>query len=489
MPIRLLTRTLGLLLGTVALALASLAVAAEITVDIDDTKVVNDVGDKFHGTNFVSLWNGVGASPAVMKAFSQLNMKLVRYPGGVPAQWYDWQNPPKYGNLRTDAAAWDLAKAGGAELILQTNAANDVTNKDGKFDSTGAHQAGWIAYAKKQGYKVAIWEIGNEPEMDAPKESKGSQEAIFKWYNAKYEEQVKAIKAADPTAKVMGPAATNTWFWWHEKNLEKFLKAEGNKEGTGLAEIISLHWYTDGTDWNKSKGNAQGWADSMTYIQGVIKQYDSRPLPLYITEWNWGGGMNNTSASELGTALGNADIIGMFLRTGVKGQTHFCLQGGNKSWGILDMNADSKPWPTYFALSMAGHLNGKVLSTKCSADEKAELSAYATKDAAGAMTVMLINKTAAAKEVTLKFTSFAPAGKTWRTFTLAGAKGSPKDTEVIYNGVDAPQPQKDALPPPKTGPLGAAVSVAPYSLMVLTTAAASPTPVYTAPATKPGTTK
>jgi hypothetical protein len=460
---------------------ASVCRAGEVTVTIDDTKVLFTTPEAFHGTNFCALWNDTGDSPGTVKAFSQMGSKLLRFPGGVPCQWYDWKEPLATGWTKiTPENAWGLAKSGGATMLFQTDSANDTAgeNKDTKgkykFDSSGAHAAEWASWAKEKKIPVAFWEIGNEPEMDAPGNVKTSQETIFTWYNAKFEEQAKAIKKADPDAKIMGPASTNTWFWWHEKNIDKFMKAEGNKSGSGLVDAVSIHWYPGGggAPWEKQRGTAQGWTGCMDYIKKAITDNDSRTLPLYITEWNWGAGDKDDSNSYLGNALGCADCIGMFLRTGVAGQTHFCLQKVQRGWGVLGMSKDSvaqnAPNPTYFALAVASHLSGKVLEVKNSADEGNVLSAYATRNDKG-LEVMLINKSDAAQTVKLAFSKFNPDQKKVLTYTLKGAKGNPLDSTVVYNGVEAPKPADSDLPPATSSTAGAAVTqtLEPFSLVVM----------------------
>ena len=232
-----------------------------------------------HGTNLVALWNDTGDSPGAVRAFSQMGLGLVRFPGGVPAQWYDWKEPLATGWTElTPERAWRMAQAGGARMVFQTNSAtseggvNESTGKPYKFDNSAAHQAEWVSFSRAKGIGVAFWEIGNEPEMDAPKPLKADQAAVYAWYNKVFGEQARAIKALDPQARVLGPASTNTWFWWHEGNLAKFLGAHGNKRGTGLVDAVSLHWYPDGGagPWESKRGEAQGWADAMKFIRGVI---------------------------------------------------------------------------------------------------------------------------------------------------------------------------------------------------------------------------
>ncbi len=427
---------------------------------VHEDQVLFTAPDRFHGANFVALWNNVGDSPEATHAFAQMGLQLVRFPGGVPCEWYDWQHPLATGWTElTPLRAARFAEAGNAALIFQTNAATDSTGINKKtgetyaFNSSGDHAAAWAIWARQHHIPVAFWEIGNEPEMDAPKPFKSNQEAIYGWYNAKFAQQARAIKAADPQARVMGPAATNTYFWWAQHNLDKFMKAHGNRQGDGLADAVSLHWYPDGGggSWDQKRGTAQGWQACMDYIRDVIRRYDTRSLPLYITEWNWGAGDHNDSNRKLSNALGCADCIGMFLRTGVSGQTHFCLQHIDHGWGVLATGGESRkantPNPTYFALAMASHLGGQVLKLDNDADEKNEVSVYATRHD-DALQIMVINKSPRWQTVAVNFQNYQTKGKTAQIYTLRGINDSVTDEEVIYNGVRSPLPATTRLPQP-----------------------------------------
>ncbi|HYF52573.1 MAG TPA: glycoside hydrolase family 44 protein [Planctomycetota bacterium] len=450
-------------------------------IEINDSKVIHEVWDDFHGINLCALWNDTSDHPETVKAFSQMGSKILRFPGGVPCQWYDWKEPLATGwTTLTPEKAHAMAAASGARMMFQTNTANDgggktKEGKEYKFNNSGEHAAGWVKFCQEKNIKVAVWEIGNEPEMDAPAAIKSDQNKVYEWYNAKYKEQVEAIKKADPNARVMGPASTNTWFWWAQNNLEKFMKAHGNKGGSGLADMISIHWYPEAGNqpWDKARGVAQGWAPCMDYIKGVLAKYDDRKLPLYITEWNFGGGDKHDYNKTLGNALGNADCIGMFLKTGVAGHTFFVLHRIKNGWGVIAQNGDVKPQnhvsPTFFALAMASKLGHKVVETKCALDAAHVLSTYATKDASGGVQVLLINKSDKPLPVALNFTGYKADGKEVDVYTLAGANGKIDDMDVVYNEVKAPKPNADLLPAPKKVKSAATYShtLAPLSMAVL----------------------
>lgn len=451
-------------------------------VIVDTKRVLHEVAPDAHGTNLVALWNDTGDSPGAVRAFSQMGLGLVRFPGGVPAQWYDWKEPLATGWTElTPERAWRLAHAGGAKMVFQTNIANSEggvnqnTGKPYKFDNSAAHQAEWVSFCRRNGIGVAFWEIGNEPEMDAPEQLKKDQAAVYTWYNRVFGAQARAIKALDPQARVLGPASTNTWYWWHEGNLAKFLEVHGNKHGTGLVDAVSLHWYPGGGDgaWESTRGEAQGWADCMRFVRGVIEEHDSRRLPVYVTEWNWGAGDKNTSARRLSNALGCADCIGMFLRTGVAGHAHFCLQKIDRGWGVLAMKNDvrsaDQPSPTYFALALAAKLHGRILDVSSDADAKNVLSAYGAETKDGTVRVLLINKSGDQVEAALSLAgeTLASARSEAHVETLQGIDGDIDDEDVIFNGIKSPDPARYDLPKPKVVPARSRWPLPPYSVTLI----------------------
>ncbi len=439
-------------LAAISFAAVMTAVAADVTIDIDETTVVHRTDATFSGTNLCALWNPTMVGPATRKAASQLGLDLIRFPGGVPAHWWDWEKPFQTGESKfTAEMVWSFAQECGAKVMFQTNTC--TTNPAKNLDASGKHQADWVAYAKKQGIDVAWWEIGNEPENDGP--GKENLDNVMAWYNGKFTEQGTAMKAVDPRARIMGPSSTNVYFWWNQHCLEKFLVAHGNLKGDGLTDGISLHWYPEGGAgaWEQKRATAQGWYGAMDFLRKAIAPLDDRNLPIYITEWNWGGGFNTPYCRFLSNALGCADVVGMFLKTGVNGHTHFVLQG-TQGWGLLGENYDpsgeNNPTVTYYAIALADKLRGEVLACKGSVDEGNVMSAYATRDPHGRIEVMLINKTAKTQSVAVSFAKFKAKLKGVDVYSLAGKTANPNEESAVYNGVAAPRPQADTLPPPLT---------------------------------------
>lgn len=452
-------RSLARLLASAA-ALASWSFAYDIS--INTTSIINTVDEHFDGINHVAFWHSTHDHPRAKAALNQMHLGLLRFPGGVPCHWYDWEYPLATGwTPMTPLRVAAFAHNAGARVIFQTNTRNYDPAPDRRFDPSGAHQAGWVTYAQLNGINVAFWEIGNEPEIDKPDHVPNDQDAIYAWYNAVYRDQATNIWARDPQARILAPASCNVWFWWGLDNLGKFLRAHGNVQGSGLADAISLHYYPEGragsvADWNTHRNKNLDWERCMTnYIIPTLRALDTRPLPLYITEWNWGGGTDNTSARTLANALGCADIVGAFRETGVKGHTHFTLHHINNNWGVLATESDYRPQcevsPTYHALRLTGLLGRHVLRVTHAADRGHVLSVYAAQRPDDATyQVMAINKSNNPLEVRLLFSGYTPAGKTVLVQSLRGLTGSILDDNVILNDVTNPQPGWVTLPAPLT---------------------------------------
>lgn len=452
-------RSLARLLASAA-ALASWSFAYDIS--INTTAVINSVDEHFDGINHVAFWHSTHDHPRAKAALNQMHLGLLRFPGGVPCHWYDWEYPLATGwTPMTPLRVAAFAHNAGARVIFQTNTRNYDPAPDRRFDPSGAHQAGWVTYAQLHGINVAFWEIGNEPEIDRPDHVPNDQDAIYAWYNAVYRDHATNIWARDPQARILAPASCNVWFWWGLDNLGKFLRAHGNVQGSGLADAISLHYYPEGragsvADWNTHRNKNLDWERCMTnYIIPTLRALDTRPLPLYITEWNWGGGTDNTSARTLANALGCADIVGAFRETGVKGHTHFTLHHINNNWGVLATESDYRPQcevsPTYHALRLAALLGRDVLKVTHSADRGNVLSVYAARDPVhNTYHVMAINKSNNPVPLHFNFINYSPAGKTLLVHTLRGITGSILDDNVILNNVTNPQPGWATLPPPLT---------------------------------------
>jgi hypothetical protein len=429
-------------------------------ITIDAGNEIQQINYPFWGVNYVAFWDAIQGSDASRAALRNAGIDVLRFPGGEPANWYDWSHAYDSGDewSTTDTAdLWDYAQGIGAELLLQTNpTTNPTTDDDQPNDPSGSHAADWVRFTNDQGMTARYWEIGNEPDL---RMQNANDWQFLNWYFDAFDEQAAAMRAVDPSIKIFGPAGTNAWQWWGLGSLEMFLERAGNRQGSGQVDGVSLHYYPAAggcRSWNEVRDAGQGWAENMDYIQSAIEKYDSRDLPVFISETNAAVGAMSCADDinqEMGAALANADLFGAYRDSGVQAIQFFGAIHNSKAWGLLygaedDQPADT-PTPSYFILPIWTQTGDTVLQVSGLSDPSETLSAYASRKHDGSLQVVLINKTAGAIPVNLNFAAFDPAGSTVDIYELrpAGNEGI-KAQEVIYNGRRMPDITAANLPAP-----------------------------------------
>jgi hypothetical protein len=426
------------LLAVQSIATAGVLSAADVTLTVDYNTVVRTMAADFHGVNYVAYWDNIQGSTGSREALRRAGgaVDFVRFPGGAPADWYDWANPLADGwSSTTPLALWNYANAAGAKVIFQTNPTSNHNN-----NPSGTHAADWVTYCVNNGINAPLWEVGNEPDLNLVNDW---DFATMQWYFDKFNEQAPAMRARNASIKVLGPVGANAWYWWGRHSLEMFLQRCGNN-----ADGISLHWYYTGGDptYDQIKVAAQNWQANMNYIRSVTTK------PLYITEWNAMGFNDNSDVNKwAGLCLANTDVIGIFAKSGVAGHTMFgCIHGVHHNWGILagsgDYRGADSASPNYYTLPLWSKMGDRVLNLSNNSDPANVISAWSHKKSNGDVQVMIINKATVAKSVDVGFTGFNAAGKTVRITELRSSNGSGTSWDIYYNGVFNPTPATGDLP-------------------------------------------
>ncbi|WP_153042743.1 hypothetical protein [Rufibacter ruber] len=141
-------------------------------VVVQTQKPLHPIHPDFWGTNFL-YWVDDDAALAdgkIVQRLKDVNMKVLRYPGGTVADNFHWQTatldntnmfPYESGPAETDFDEFMAqCKKVGATPSLVLNTESWAVKKD---IPGGAHEAAnWLRYCKKKGYQVKYWEIGNE---------------------------------------------------------------------------------------------------------------------------------------------------------------------------------------------------------------------------------------------------------------------------------------------------------------------------------------
>ncbi|MCG8428770.1 MAG: hypothetical protein MI754_15555 [Chromatiales bacterium] len=187
------------------------------TITIDADSITRQIPDAIFGANIEWPWNATGLwdekKNRVDKKAEQLTkalgIKLIRFPGGIDADFYHWrdgigprdQRPKvKYRagdvgktrpNFGTDEAL-AFAESIGGELLITVNAGT----------GTPEEAADWVRYVNKDELRVRFWEVGNELYINSPEPHASEVTITPKEYADRFIAFAEAMKKADPRIQI-----------------------------------------------------------------------------------------------------------------------------------------------------------------------------------------------------------------------------------------------------------------------------------------------
>jgi|GEM_PF-1742243 len=475
-----------------------LPLSAADNVVVDMTTVSRTTPTNFFGINASAFWDGATTSATSAQALAQTPIKLVRFAGGAPADYYDWQDPYyKAWSHTSPLDLWRYTRQFGAAPMFQTNYQGHLPNPPGRAYAVNSPEnaAAWVSYNAAQ--KIpAMMEVGNEEDIKVNLVHDPLFQPYIDAFNAQARAMHAAATASGTSVQVIGPAGTNLWQWWNRDSLGMFLKQAGNRFGTGQVDGVSIHWY-GGASWYAAKGQPQYWLSPggpWTAIQALVKANDTRRLPVYLSEWNMGAGdSGNTFNATAGHGLVIADMLGALLRSGLAGEQYYQTHGVN-GWGLLYGVNEARPLdtatPAYYATALWGQMGDQVRPLTQSDDPASMVSAYAASRAGGAVQVLAVNKLPHPRTLRLSLNGATPAGHRLRVYSLSALHGSVSDLDVVYDGRVSPSPQQP-LPGPLDGGVIAGSTLSyilpAYSAVVLSIDGTAPAHAAQAtPAPNPG---
>lgn len=332
-----------------------------------------------------------------------------------------------------------------------------------------SHLVGQFGPAKRGG--VSIYELDNEPVLWSSTHRDVHPELVtYDELGGKGTATAKAIKAADPSAKVLGPSGWGYCEWvasgldgcgpgedaaahgglnlsqWYLKNMKDFSDAHG---GTRFLDYFDQHYYPQISGGKDPESNAlrlrstrslwdptyveESWigpggvnAPPLQFIR-TMKAWIAQYYPgtkTAITEYNWG------ALDDINGALTQADVLGIFGREGLDLAT---------IWG------EPKPTdPAAYAFRMyrnydgAGSRFGDV-SVSATSSDQGQLAVYgAQRSSDKALTVMVVNKTGNDLTSRLSIAGLHGKGHGKATGKVQRFTYSPADLTTITRGTDLP---------------------------------------------------
>ncbi len=322
---------------------------------------------------------------------------ILRFPAG---SWGDHNNVTK---LQIDQFM-DFANKVGATAMFNVRL----------LGGTPEQAAEMVRYTNiEKKYNVQYWGIGNEPTLYQSEVKKFGETYDTVRFNKEWREFATAMKAVDPSIKLVGAeinqfsfsteeGATTNFGEWDETWFIEFLKANGD-----MVDIVSFHRYpfprssvSGPPNADELMQNSQEWDKIIPRARELILEHAGRDLPIAVTEFNSAYdksvGGEATPDSHL-NAIWAADVLGRMIKNDVF-MANFWSLTAKGGYGGLGLIGQSDVYPAYYTYQLYGMFGEELVYA---ASDVSELSVYAAKREDGTVTVMVVNLSAEAQEKAL----------------------------------------------------------------------------------------
>lgn len=349
----------------------------------DLAKVVQKIPD-IYGAN-VGLWVPDLIDAAGVSLHKQLNLGVVRYPGGLRADEEDWQKTLKVKDANIDTDEF-------LDWCTKTSCRPMFTANVG--DGSPELAAAWVKYVNqtRKGPKVALWEIGNE--------IYGNWHHYYaKWgkdggtaYGKAARAFVKAMKAVDPTIKISA-----VWMLNGPWNQAVF------KEVADVIDAVSVHHYAQHSGSENDQGLLAVSSEADGLMRDVQKQLVSlgakgKSYEIWLSEWNSVDENPGPQILQHVNGLFVADYLGHLAGSPIQMANVWALYNGRDKrlgdYGLLSPKGDPQGYnarrPAYWAFEMLSNsLTGTLLAGKTNQES---LSGWMSKREGGRVSLVFVNK-------------------------------------------------------------------------------------------------
>jgi len=478
------------IVSVMILAFAVVGFSANLSITVNTAAEIVTLPQTAFGLN-AAAWDWHLLDPVIPHLLENLNVKVLRFPGGSFSDMYDWetnstvpgQNFP-YVDPKNDFNNFmKLVNGIGAQALITVNYGTDFSGKAGGKPSEAA---AWVKYANiDHNYNVKYWEIGNEVygngsyganwETDLHS-AKGPQA-----YAENFIEFAKAMKAVDPNIKI-GAVLTcpYNWPWGQSPDWNKVvLQTAGN-----YIDFVIVHWYAQ----NPGNESDSGLLSSTNQIPGMlarlkqeVRDYagaNADHIQIFVTETNSVSYNPGKQTTSLVNALFLVNDYMGWLTGGVENVDWWTLHNnaltndnnsdklyGNTNYGdygLLSNNSNfgtstveppnNTPFPDYFGYEMLKYLAKPNDTIVGSFSDQKLVDVYAVKHTNGDLAVMIVNTDPSASyDVNMNLMGFRPEDSA-KEYIYGMGNGIGGAMESILS---------------KTVQLSAPIEVAPYSINVI----------------------
>jgi len=288
------------------------------------------------GANMSIQWDILTPSSQA-STLTSLGVRFVRWPGGAYSDYYHWQTntfsastcdqlgQPPNSDDTFDNFMTQIAGAGNFDVAITLNYGSNAACT-GPADPNEA--AGWVAYAKSQGYQVKYWTVGNEVynssgQGEVDLHSPGAHDPTT--YASNVANQFyPLIKAQDPNAQVgvvvdAGLYTSDNW--------DSIVLANAKYD------FVELHYYPENTgeesDLFLLTQAPANYAAAFSTLRAELAAAGHPNTPIFLGEYN----SPNSTPGKQTVSIVNALFIGMvqgeIMKAGVQAASIFSTEFGS----------------------------------------------------------------------------------------------------------------------------------------------------------------
>ncbi len=355
---------------------------------VDPETSLGPISPYLFGTNYGPMH---AVALEVMPLVESGGFTVFRFPGGA------WTDEVDMKPFQIDQLMAFAEQAGATPTI-------SVRLLDG-LPETAADLVRYTNLEKK--YGVEYWSIGNEPSIYTQL-GQATYDYTTENLNRDWRAIAEAMKAADPTIKLMGPEIHQ----WND-SLEttpkdsagrdymiEFLKANGD-----LLDVVTVHRYPMHSPSNgpvtvqQLRENTRKWAGEIAYLRSVMREILGKELPIAITELNSdpsSAQLQEVSPDTFYNAIWYADVLGQLMDADVFMVNQWVLSQRSTGLGLFQ---GTTVRPSYYVFPLYKNFGSEQVYA---ASGVADVDIFAAKREDGAMTLMVINLSDAEQSLPLQ---------------------------------------------------------------------------------------
>lgn len=484
------------------ISLVSAPPPTTVSVTVDATQVIRAVDARLFGLN-AAAWDSAFDTSATISLLTEMGNQALRFPGGSISNDYHWATNTTGTHTWRWATSFDMfanvATSTKAQVFLSVNYGS----------GTPAEAADWVRYSNvTKGYAFKYWEIGNENYGAWETDTNARAHDPF-IYATRFKDYYLQMKAVDPSIKIGAVVATG------EDTYSTYTDHPALNPRTGLThngwtavmlatlkslgvtpDFVTYHRYAQapGTENDAALLNSSGtWRGDAADLRQQLNDYlgaAASGVELVCTENNSVFTRPGKQSTSLVNGLFLADSLCQVMQTEFNALVWWDLRNaqeidnnnsaslyGWRPYGDYGITTGANPpgpadrYPTFHIAKLLKYFargGDRVIRATSTYND---LSAYATRRADGTLTLLIINKNAAASltaAITVK--DYTPAAN-----AQVASYGIPQD-EAARTGVGSTEIAQATLA--NAGP-NFTSTFPPYSVTVITLGAVSSTPTVT----------